>query len=98
MAHAAASDLLAALSLRGLYHFGHLFGSVEYLINAKRRRRFASAPAHILERKPTGVQRRKWTREYFMTMRCTDLFFLILCRLRYAKAASLLTISNEPLL
>ncbi len=98
MAHAATSAMLAILSLRGLYHFGRLFGTAEYLINFKRRRRFAKALAHILEQKPTGAQRRKWTHQHFMMTRCEKLFYLIMDRLPRDKAASLLTISDEPLL
>ena len=98
MAHAATSAMLALLSLRGLYHFGRIFGTAEYLINFKKRRRFAKALAHILERKPTGTERRKWTHDYFMLTRCEKLFYLIMDRLPRDKAASLLTISDEPLL
>jgi len=98
MAHAAASVSVAILSLRGLYHFGRVFGTAEYLINFKRRRRFAKALANILERKPTGTERRKWTHEYFMLTRCEKLFYLIMDRFPRDTAASLLTISDEPLL
>ena len=96
LTHATVSALLAVLSLRGLYHFGRLFGTAEYVINFKKRRRFAKALAHILERKPSGAQRRKWTREYFMLTRCEKLFYLIMDRLPRDTAGALLTISDEP--
>ncbi|MCH7885982.1 MAG: hypothetical protein IIC01_12145, partial [Planctomycetes bacterium] len=36
--HALASGLLACLSLRGFHRFGQLFGTIEWLLNCKRRR------------------------------------------------------------
>lgn len=96
--HAVVSAMLAVLSLRGLYYFGCSFGTVEYLINFKRRRRFVAALAKILDRKPTRAERRKWTHQFFTETRCDKLFYLILDRLPREKAAELLTITDEPLL
>ncbi len=96
--HAVVSAMLAVLSLRGLYHFGCMFGTAEYLINFKRRRRFVRALTKILERKPTRDERRKWTHQFFKETRCDKLFYLILDRLPREQAADLLTMTNEPLL
>lgn len=97
-AHLVVSGMLAVFSLRGLYHFGRMFGTVEYLLDFKRRRRFREALGTILERKPTGPERRKWTHRFFVDSRCDKLFYLILDRLPREQAAQLLTIENEPLL
>ncbi len=98
VAHLTASAILTVFSLGGLYHFGRLFGTVEYLFDFKRRRRFRKVLAKILERKPTRAERRKWTHDFFVKTRCDKLFYLILDRLPRDKAAAILTIDDEPLL
>lgn len=96
--HAAASVLLFVLTLRGLYAFGYVFGSIEYLVNRSRRRRFARKLSAILERTPTGRERRKWTHAFFVRTRCDKLFYLIMDRLSSEKIASLIHMENESLL
>ncbi|UCE59088.1 MAG: hypothetical protein JSU63_16790 [Phycisphaerales bacterium] len=96
--HAAVSILLYGLSLKGLYRFGQLFGTVEWLINYKRRRRFHAALTRVCSDKPTGAQRRRETREFFRRNRCDRLFYLILDQIPRAKAETLFSISNEALL
>ena len=97
-AHLVVSGMLGVFRLGGLYHFGRAFGTVEYALDRKRRRRFHNALARILEREPTRTERRKWTRRFFMEKRCDKLFYLVLDRLSREQAASLLIIDNEPLL
>ena len=96
--HAATALLLKVLSLSGLYRFGQMFGTVEWLINFKRRRRFAQALTRILGRKPTGAERRRETRSYFVRSRCDKLFYLILDCVPRDTAIGLLTIGNKDLL
>lgn len=96
--HVAASFLLTCLSLRGLYLFGRLFGTVEWLTNYKRRRRFAAVLQSVLGRKPTGREKRRTTREHFMRSRCDKLFYLIFDRIPRDKAMNLFTIGNQSLL
>jgi len=98
LSHAAASVLLKVLTLRGLYAFGSVFGTIEYLVNYKRRRRFARSLGVILERRPTGPERRKWTHAFFVRTRCDKLFYLIIDRLPREKIDALVSVSDEALL
>jgi len=86
------------MGLKGLYQFGRCFGTVEWLINYKRRRRFARALEGVLGRRATGSERRRYGREYCMRTRCAKMFFLIGARLGQEEAASRLTITNRDLL
>ena len=98
LAHAASSALLLLLTLPGLHWFGRVFGTFEWLINYKRRRRFATALRQVLGREATGAERRRWTREYFTRSRCDKLFYLVFDRVAREKAVTLLTIGNQELL
>ncbi len=94
-AHTAASALLLVLGLRGLYRFGRLFGTVEWLINYKRRRRFARALQSLSCDGATGHHKPSAARAYFMRSRCDKIFYLILDRLSRERAVSLYTITNK---
>ena len=48
IAHALAAALLFCLSLPGLYRFGRCLGTLEWLVNYKRRRRFTAALKRVL--------------------------------------------------
>ncbi|MCH8967401.1 MAG: hypothetical protein IID43_06950 [Planctomycetes bacterium] len=98
IAHAVAGVLLALLSLRGLYHVGRWLGTLEWLINYKRRRRFGAAMSQVLDQTPSPTERRRVTREFFMRIRCDKIFYLIIDRLPREKAVSLLAIDNQDLL
>lgn len=98
LAHAGSSALLLLFKLPGLHWFGRVLGTIEWLINYKRRRRFATALRQVLGREATGAERRRWTREYFTRSRCDKLFYLIFDRIPRAKAMSLLSIGNQDLL
>ena len=76
---------------------GRTFGTVEWLINFKRRRRFARALGQII-RPLTPAARRKHTREHFMQTRCDKLYYLVFDRIPRETALASLTISNQPLL
>jgi lauroyl/myristoyl acyltransferase len=96
--HLALTALLRLLSLNGLYAFGRAFGTVEYLINYRRRRRFAEAMREILGHEPTPAERRRETREFFSRSRCDRMFYLVLDCLSPERAERLFTITNRELL
>jgi lauroyl/myristoyl acyltransferase len=96
--HAVLSATLFCLSLRGLYRLGRLFGTLEWLINYKRRRRFAAAFERVVGHKPAPAERRRATREYFRRSRCDKLFYLIFDRIPRDKSMSLFSIHNASLL
>jgi KDO2-lipid IV(A) lauroyltransferase len=68
-------------SLKGLYLFGQFFGTVEYLINHKRRRRFREQLRMIYGDQFTPKLARRATRRHFTRIRCDKLFYLIFDRL-----------------
>ena len=90
--------LFALVSLRGLYQIGRLFGTLEWIINFKGRRRFARVLKRVFGRSLTGAQRRRWTRDFFMRSRCDRMFYLIFDRIDRKKALSLFTIGNRDVL
>lgn len=96
--HALLAGLLAILSLRGLYAFARAFGTIEWLINYRKRRRFAEAMSMILGREPTHGERRRETREFFCRNRCDRIFYLILDCLPVEEVGALFSISDEPAL
>ncbi|MCH8149350.1 MAG: hypothetical protein IH987_15430 [Planctomycetes bacterium] len=94
-AHSSASALLLVLGLRGLYRFGRLLGTVEWLINHKRRRRFARALRSCSCEGSTGRDKPSAARKYFMRSRCDKIFYLIFDRLSRTQALSLFTVTNQ---
>ena len=68
-------------SLRGLYLFGVAFGTLEYLINFKRRARFRAALARIFPEGVDADQSRRFTLTFFRRTRCDKLFYLVFDRL-----------------
>ncbi len=75
-------------SLRGLYYFGRFFGTLEYLINFKRRARYAAELRRVLRAAPPASRVRKITLSYFHRTRCDKLFYLIFDRLPRDKIMS----------
>jgi len=70
-----------AFSLKGLYLLGAWFGTLEYLINFKRRARCRAQLGRVF---PEGVSRRRQRaiiRGYFRRTRCDKLLYLIFDRL-----------------
>ena len=64
--------------LTGLYRFGLFFGTCEWLINYKRRRRYRKRLAFIFGDEALDRSRvRRLTRAWFARVRCDKLFYLI---------------------
>ena len=97
-AHAFAVALLRCFSLRGLYSIGRLFGTLEWVINFKRRRRYARALERVLGRKPSARERRRFTHRYFQRQRCDKIFYLVFDRIPRDQAASLLSIEPKEMI
>ncbi len=68
-------------SLRGLYFLGRWFGTIEYLLNFRRRARYARELARVFPEGLDPARRRRIIRDYFCRTRCDKLFYLIFDRL-----------------
>lgn len=95
LTHAGLSLLLRLLGLRGLYLLGRAFGTCEWMINFKRRRRFDRVLRRVIGDKPRLGERLKRSREHFMCTRCDKLFYLIFDRIPPERAEHLLAIENH---
>jgi lauroyl/myristoyl acyltransferase len=71
----------AAFSLKGLYLFGLWFGTVEYLINFKRRARYRRELRDVFPDGLSRLRERRIVHGYFVRTRCDKLFYLIFDRL-----------------
>lgn len=96
--HALAAWGVKGLALNGFYRFGCFFGTLEWLINRKRRRRFARLLDRILDNRPDSRTRRRETQKYFMRVRCDKLFYLAFDTIPRDKCLSLLSIGRRELL
>ncbi len=63
--------------MHGLYVSCRVFGTLEYLVNHKRRRRVRRMVELVLNRKLHGTERRRLIREHFMRQRCDKTFYMI---------------------
>ncbi len=68
-------------SLKGLYLFGQLFGTCEWLIDFRRRRRFANRLRAVLGQDLSGGYVRRMTLRYFRRVRCDKMVYLIFDKL-----------------
>jgi len=68
-------------SLRGLYLFGRFFGTLEYLINFKRRARYRRELQRVFPEGLPRAQEKRIVLSYFRRTRCDKLFYLIFDRL-----------------
>jgi lauroyl/myristoyl acyltransferase len=75
-------------SLKGLYLFGCWFGTVEFLVNFKRRERYRTELASVFPEGLTEKRTRKIIHSYFCRTRCDKLFYLIFDRLPRDKIMS----------
>ncbi|MCG3136307.1 MAG: hypothetical protein HJJLKODD_00134 [Phycisphaerae bacterium] len=89
--------LIARLfSLSGLYYFGQLFGTCEWLINFKRRRRYHQHMSHFWGPEYSS---RPWPgacRRYFMRTRCDRFYYLIFDLLPKDKIIRRIRFPNRP--
>jgi lauroyl/myristoyl acyltransferase len=90
--------LLRVFSLRGLYVLGQAFGTLEWLINYKRRRRFRRALKAVAGDTLTGRQRRRHARRFFRRTRCDKIFYLIFDRIPRKQALARFQIGGQELL
>jgi len=97
-AHVLTACLLAGVSLSGLYKIGRLLGTLEWLIDYKRRRRFVATLQRALGHKLRAGQRRRATREFFMRTRCDKLLYLVFDCIPRDKTMTLLSIGNRSIL
>lgn len=65
------------LSLKGLYLVGQVFGTCEWLLDYKRRRRFHQTMEHVFGGEYGAKETRAACRKYFMRIRCDKLYYLI---------------------
>lgn len=68
-------------SLKGLYLFGRCFGTIEYLINYKRRARYRRELRGVFPEGLPDARARQIVGDYFRRTRCDKLFYLIFDRL-----------------
>ncbi|MGB0716045.1 MAG: hypothetical protein ACPGXK_09210 [Phycisphaerae bacterium] len=90
--------VLLVTGLRGLYLFSVGFGTLEWSINYKRRRKYRRALNRLLPGQHTRSEQRRITLKHFQQARCDKVFYLILDQLSREQAASLLTIDQKELL
>lgn len=90
--------LYALLGLHGLYKFGRCFGTLEWLINYRRRRRFRRVLRNVLDHEPDHATIRRWTRDFFATSRCDRLFYLAFDRIPRKVAGGLVHIDHREAL
>ncbi len=90
--------LMVLLSLRGLYLLGQGFGTLEWLINYKRRRRFRRGLKTVAGDALTPRERRRYARRFFMRTRCDKIFYLIFDRIPREQALSRFCIEGQDLL
>lgn len=74
------------------------WGTVDWLFDYKRRRRFVTTLRRILQREPTPRERRRETRKHFAQSRCDKVFYLALSTLHPDKWRRFFTIENRELL
>jgi len=70
-----------AFSLKGLYLLGRFFGTIEYLINFKRRGRYRRELRNVFPEGLSPAAEQQVIRDYFRRTRCDKLFYLIFDRL-----------------
>lgn len=68
-------------SLKGLYLFGRWFGTIEYLINFRRRKRYRRVLERVFPERLDRTRERKIIRDSFQRTRCDKLYYLIFDRL-----------------
>ncbi|QOJ15447.1 MAG: lysophospholipid acyltransferase family protein [Planctomycetia bacterium] len=70
-----------AFSLKGLFFFGVFFGTLEYLINFKRRARYRRELRRVFPEGLSADREKRIVRQYFQRTRCDKLLYLIFDKL-----------------
>lgn len=86
------------VSLTGLYHLARAFATLEWLIDYKRRRRFAATLDRTMGADLPASQRRIHTWRHFVRKRCDKLFYLIFDHLPDATLRDRFEIVNRHLI
>ena len=74
--------------LRGLYWFGSVFSTVEFLINRRRRARYRKALEQVYPEGIDSIRATQIIRRYFRRSRCDKLFYLVYDQLPRHKVLS----------
>ncbi|MCP4248591.1 MAG: hypothetical protein GY778_16200 [bacterium] len=85
-------------SLGGLYRFGQLFGTLEWLVNYKRRGRFKRSLDALLGTSLSRRERGRACRRHFARSRCDKIFYLIFDKIPPADARARFQIVHRELL
>ncbi len=89
---------LAVLGLRGLYIACRFFGTLEYLVDYKRRRRVRRMLNTVFCGEASPAKLRHHVRDHFMRQRCDKSFYVIGDALTTEQIRSRFTITNRELL
>ncbi len=81
LARAFLTAWMKCFSLKGLYLFGQFFGTCEWLIDRKSRRRFGQRLRTIFGDELTPAMARRHTLRYFRRVRCDKMIYLIFDKL-----------------
>lgn len=82
-------------SLSGLYLLGRFFGTLEYLVDYKRRRRVDLKLREYFKDELPASWRRRVTRQYFMRIRCDKMFYTIMDQLPRSKVMKRIKLFGE---
>ncbi len=76
---------IRCFSLSGLYHLGRFFGTLEFFVDYKRRRRVTAKLHSFFKDEQSAAWRREMARRYFMRIRCDKMFYTIMDRIPRGK-------------
>ncbi len=95
--HAILSVMVKIVGPAWVYRFGRWFGLLEWLINHKRRRRFAAALGEVMGELPPRPWLSRACLEFVQTSRCNKLFYLIFDSIRREQAQELIRMDRRDL-
>ncbi len=76
---------IRCFSLSGLYQLGRFFGTLEFLVDYKRRRRVLAKLQSFFKDEKSAAWRRGVAWRYFMRIRCDKMFYTIMDRIPRSK-------------
>lgn len=95
--HAILSVMVRLVGPTWVYRFGRAWGVLEWLINYKRRRRFADALSEVMGESPPRPWLRRACLDFFQTSRCNKLFYLIFDSIQREQAQGLIRVDRREL-